>query len=38
MDAAPDGSKPIILVLGDNSLKTVRTPETKPPPPIGTNK
>ena len=36
MFGAPSGSIPIILVLGEISLKTVSRPETKPPPPIGT--
>ena len=37
IDAAPDGSTPIIFVLGDNCLNTEIKPETKPPPPIGIN-
>ena len=35
IDGAPSGSTPIILVLGDNTLKTDDKPAAKPPPPTG---
>ena len=37
MEGAPKGSTPIIFVFGDKALKTVKIPEIKPPPPMGTN-
>ncbi len=38
IDAAPEGSTPMILVCGLNWLNTVIMPDANPPPPIGTNK
>ena len=37
IDAAPVGSTPIILVFGENFLKTEINPDISPPPPIGIN-